>query len=359
MSRLKEDDKILLVQLYFKNSESVSEALRKFGTLKRFKNKNDLPHPSTVANLIKKFSETGTVSNKPHGRKSDEMSREKISDIVGSSGDGNFSVRHMAEQIGASKSLVHNVLRKELKLYPYKVTISQTLTENHKEQRVTFCSWALSKLEHDLEWLENILFSDECTFNLNGRVNRQNYRFWGTEKPNVIIEHSQYSPKINVWIGMSSRFIIGLYLFEENGTTVNINAERYSNMLCEFLIPSLKQKRMLSKTVFQQDGASSHVSHRAKQIISANFRDRIISRNFDDKWPASSPDLSPLDYWLWSYLKDKIYLPDDMPRSLSDLKEKITQQCSLINNELLLSVIHNFPKRVARCLEVKGSHFEN
>ena len=47
MSHLEEADKILLVQMYYKNSESVAEALRKFGTQKGnvIKNKEELPHP--------------------------------------------------------------------------------------------------------------------------------------------------------------------------------------------------------------------------------------------------------------------------------------------------------------------------
>ena len=358
MSRLEEDDKILLVQLYYRNNESVAEALRKFGTLKGIKNKKDLPHPSTVTNLIQKFDSNGTVSNLPHGRKSDDISREKISKVVGATGDSNFSVRQLAEKTGTSKSLVHNVLRKELKLYPYKVSISQTLTERHKEQRVTFCNWATSKLNDDPSWLDKILFSDECTFNINGRVNRQIVRFWGTEKPHVVVERSQNSPKVNVWVGMTSRFVIGPYFFEENGVAVNINAERYSSMLSEFLIPKLKQMRKLSKTVFQQDGASSHVSTCAKEILTANFGARVISRHFVDQWPACSPDLSPLDFWLWSYLKDKIYLPRDMPCSVSDLKTRIVHQCSVIENDLLMSAVNNFPKRLSRCLEANGDHFE-
>ena len=241
-------------------------------------------------------------------------------------------------------------MRKELKLYPYKVSVSQTLSEHHKEQRRAFCSWALNKINEDPSWLDNICFSDECTFNINGRVNRQNVRFWGSERPNVVVERSQNSPKVNAWIGITSRYLIGPHFFEENGAAVNINAERYCDMLNEFLIPKLKQKRKLSKTVFQEDGASSHVSARAKEILLENFGTRVISRHFADQWPACSPDLSPLDFWLWSYLKDRIYIPSDMPCSVNNLKERIIQQCSVISNDLLKSATHNFPNRLSGCL---------
>ena len=43
--------------------------------------------------------------------------------------------------------------------------------------------------------------------------------------------------------------------------------------LSEQLIPRLKQKRKLSTTIFEQDGASAHVSVCAKAVIQANFGD--------------------------------------------------------------------------------------
>ena len=107
MSRLEEDDKILLVQLYHTNSESVVEALKKFATLKGIKNKKHLPHPSTVTNLIQKFHSNGTVSN----------SVPLVTAIFRSD-------NLLRRQEQTSKSLLHNVLRKELKLYPYKASIS-------------------------------------------------------------------------------------------------------------------------------------------------------------------------------------------------------------------------------------------
>ena len=87
---------------------------------------------------------------------------------------------------------------------------------------------------------------------------------------------------------MTSRFLIGPYFFEENGVTVIINGERHSCMLSNFLIPHLKSKRKLFSTTFQQDGASAHLSSRAKEIIQAKFQNRVNSRHFNAEWPAFS-----------------------------------------------------------------------
>ena len=36
-------------------------------------------------------------------------------------------------------------------------------------------------------------------------------------------------------------------------------------------------------------------------------------------WPARSPDLTPCDYFLWGYVKDKVFVPPQ-PVSIPDLK---------------------------------------
>ena len=38
-------------------------------------------------------------------------------------------------------------------------------------------------------------------------------------------------------------------------------------------------------------------------------------------WPPRSCDLTPLDFFLWGYVKDKVYA--DNPQSIQELKEKI------------------------------------
>ncbi|GBO34519.1 hypothetical protein AVEN_157511-1 [Araneus ventricosus] len=40
-------------------------------------------------------------------------------------------------------------------------------------------------------------------------------------------------------------------------------------------------------------------------------------------WPPRSLDLTPFDFFLWGYVKDKIYVPQ-MPKTLQVLQEHIT-----------------------------------
>jgi len=58
-------------------------------------------------------------------------------------------------------------------------------------------------------------------------------------------------------------------------------------------------------TAIYQDGATLHCSNASLKYLRCYFPgDRPISRHKDNTSPAHSPDISPLDYFLWGYLKD-------------------------------------------------------
>lgn len=53
------------------------------------------------------------------------------------------------------------------------------------------------------------MFSDVTTIQLNGNVNRQNFRYWADSNPHWIDEsHSQYPQKLNVWADIIENAII-------------------------------------------------------------------------------------------------------------------------------------------------------
>ncbi len=53
---------------------------------------------------------------------------------------------------------------------------------------------------------------------------------------------------------------------------------------------------------FQQDNARAHVAKDTMAALKSFFDDRLSS----GLWPPRSPDLSPLNYFLWGYLGDRV-----------------------------------------------------
>ena len=70
----------------------------------------------------------------------------------------------------------------------------------------------------------------------------------------------------------------------------------------------------------------------------------FISRNRDYNWPPRSYDLTPLDFFLWGYVKDKVYA--DTPQSIEELKEKIRAVIDEIEPQICENVMENFMKRM-------------
>ena len=64
-----------------------------------------------------------------------------------------------------------------------KFSIHQQLRSCDKEARKRYCAWFLRKCDASAQFKENIWFSDEAHFHLNGCVSGQNYHYWNTKPP--------------------------------------------------------------------------------------------------------------------------------------------------------------------------------
>lgn len=105
---------------------------------------------------------------------------------------------------------------------------------------------------------------------------------------------------------------------------------------------------------FQQDGATSHTATETMNLLQTKFPDRIISRNSAVNWPARSCDLTPLDYFLWGYVKDRVYT--EPIASIAALKLKIRDVINEIKQPVCLKVIENFDERIDICKRRCGGH---
>lgn len=108
---------------------------------------------------------------------------------------------------------------------------------------------------------------------------------------------------------------------------------------------------------FQHDGAPPHNARRVVDYLSQIFDHRIIANNGDINWPARSPDLSPLDYFLWGMLKNKVYR--NVPADINELRRNITNSLRQIRRRDIGRAIGNLRKRAEVCLRVEGGHFEH
>ena len=140
-----------------------------------------------------------------------------------------------------------------------------------------------------------------------------------------------------MWAAISARGTIELIFFEEPGAAVTVTKKQYVEVLKTFkselqtLYPSL-----MSKFWFQQDGANSHTSNLSRHWLKENFGGRVISLKTDFEWAPHNLDLSPPDFFLWGYHKDRVYA--GKPRTITELKEAIREEKRAITNSVCKNV---------------------
>ena len=75
-------------------------------------------------------------------------------------------------------------------------------------------------------------------------------------------------------------------------------------------------------------------------------------------WPPRSPDMTPADFFVWPYLKEKIRRRS--PPDVAAVKQCIAEKfLSINNNELQKSrnACQSVYVRVVRCIQNIGGHF--
>ncbi|GFV99159.1 transposable element Tc3 transposase [Trichonephila clavipes] len=177
----------------------------------------------------------------------------------------------------------------------------------YDQARRRFVEWAQNEIAVVPDFHKRILFSDEAHFWLNGYVNKQNCRIWSEANPQVYVETPLHPEKLTALCALWAGGIIGPYFFKnDEGHNVTVNGDRYRAMIANFFIPELNNHDV-QELWFQQDGATCHTARATIDLLKDTFGDRLISRFGPVNWPPRSCDLTPLDYFLWGYIKSLVY----------------------------------------------------
>ena len=345
--RLTVEEKVEIV-LAYGNLTSYNAVATEFN--QRHTNRSPICH-KTVMYVLKKFIKVGSVGNLDRKKKSMPLTPDAVDKVTGAIDENPVtSVRKISFKTGISKSSVHRVLRAS-KLKPYKLRIVQDLGGDDDEyNRKSFCEWFKSNCCDP----DKIIFSDESCFEMEGIPNKQGVRFWHPVNPHAMVAvNHQNRAKVTVWAAIWGNKLIGPFFFD--GT---VNGTKYLELLQDYVVPLIEQLSDGNDDFyFQHDGAPPHYSIEVRSYLDQVFPGRWIGRGGPVRWPPRSPDLTPLDFFLWGYLKDKINCQSFS--SLEDLKSKIGEEMSKIGPETLENVQASFMTRVEACISAEGRQFEH
>ena len=80
-------------------------------------------------------------------------------------------------------------------------------------------------------------------------------------------------------------------------------------MLQSFFVPAVKRLRKVRAIIFQQDGAPVPFVRDVREFLDQNFLNRWIGTGGSIRWAPRSPDLTPLEFFLWGTVKNNVYRP--------------------------------------------------
>jgi len=108
---------------------------------------------------------------------------------------------------------------------------------------------------------------------------------------------------------------------------------------------------------YQHDGAPPHFSRVVRQYLKHKFPNRWIGFGGTRNWPPLSPDLNPLNYIVWGYMKAMEYAHKVNSREL--LLQRILKAARCIQNAAVFrKVTSSLLPRVRKCIQAEGGHFE-
>jgi hypothetical protein len=261
-----------------------------------------------------------------------------------------------------SRRSLQRILVKDLKMFPYKVQTVHQLLDIDRQSRVTYAQAILNLAHAEDDFSSKFTMSDEAHFHLCGYVNKQNYRFWGTENPQITHEEPLHPLKVTAWCAVYAGFFKNGDFFKIDffkngvGQTLTVNGERYRAIINDFLMPQLDELA-LENMWFQQDGATAHTALETNDILKQAFPGRLISRFGDLHWPARSPDLTALYFFLWGFLNSRIYV--NKPQTLAALKQNIRHECENLSPHVLAKVMENVLKRATMVINCGGGHLHD
>lgn len=297
---------------------------------------------------IKRYKETSSVedrrrSGRPRSKRTPaviKIVRERIRR------NRQRSVRKLANDLKMSIGAAYNLLTKDLGCKPYKKRkvhgVSAAAQKKRRDRANQILAWHAG---------DEFIFSDEKLFVLEQHHNAQNDRLWSVSFKDIpenerSVPRFQSASSVMVWGAICKRGKLPLVFIEKG---VKINAQYYKTEVLEkVLLPNLQKLYGDDYYVFQQDGAPAHTSNVVQDWCETNLTDFLKK----DEWPPSSPDLNPLDFFVWSYMLSRIN--EHKITSLIQFKKIILRVWDQMPMDSVRAACESFQKRLKLIKKVKG-----
>lgn len=256
----------------------------------------------------------------------------------------------MARRFQVSRSTIQRMITKlgmRLVVKPKCHAISDKTIKKRFER-----SWKLyMKLKND-NW-KKFITSDECLFTvdqLGGQTRVQYISRDQIRSDAEVFTAASHPASVMVWCAMSSRGLLKP-VFVKPG--VKINSHYYIDNVLKKLPKEAKRLFPDGDYIFHQDSAPAHTA----KITLEFLRKNKINFIKPEEWMPSSPDAAPCDFFLWSYVQQK--LKAEPVGDKMQLQKSITKVLKRVPQDMINRALKAWPKRCRHIYYRKGRHIEN
>lgn len=344
-----------IVAVYTQENHNGHAAARRYQLL--YPNRT-VPNHKTFQRIFQRFRESGSVRRRGgSGRPVSYTPQQEENILMRIEQNQEISIRKLSARTGISSTIIYKVIHRN-QLHPYHFTPVQHLKPRDLPARLAFCRRIRGKQNNNAQLMKSVLFTDEATFTRRGVFNWRNSHIWAEENPHKArVHHFQDEFSINVWCGIIGDNVLGPVELPNR-----LNGASYLQFLRNNLDDLLNNANNINRRQmwFMQDGAPPHFSIAVRNHLNERFPHRWIGRGSEFAWPARSPDLNPLDFFAWGYMKSLVY-GSQVIENRNELFRKIQEAGNIIKNqeEIPFRLRQNIMKRCRKCIEVNGNHIEN
>lgn len=316
------------------------------------------PHHTMFARLHQRLRDTGSLRPQHTGAVQRNVRTPAFDEEVLQRVDNepSTSTRAIASTMGTSQSTISRVMR-EYCLHAYHLQKVQALGPDDFAPRVHYVRWVLQRCIANPGFTASILFSDEACFTRDGYFNARNSHIWAVENPHARFIHGhQVKFSVNIWAGIVGNCVLGPVIMPPR-----LNGAAYLDFL-QNTLPLVMEDVPLAirrELWFQHDGAPAHFSRAVREHLNNTYRECWIGRGGHVAWPPRSPDLTPMDFFLWGHVKSVVYSTPVATRQ--ELVERIFAAFDQLRQtpDILAGVRQSLLRRCTQCNVLQGGHFEH
>lgn len=304
-----------------------------------------------VKKAVVRYKETGGIADKPRkGRPRTVRTpalirkvREKLRRTK------RVKVPRLAARYEVSRSTMRRIIIRDLKNKAFKRRKSQNVSIDSMPKRCARSKALLKR--HDMR---NVMFTDEKKWTVEEHFNHQNDRIYAStlqeahDDPQYHVARGQAPAYVMVWaaITTSGKFDI-VFLDSER-----LTGKKYREKVLSKHVKGRAAEHFGGKEwTFQQDGAPCHREKSVQSWLEINVPSFIRAA----EWPPYSPDLNPLDYYLWGRMESLV----NTKRfdSVESLKVAIRQCWDSLDDSEVSAACAGFKSRLTKCVEANGGIF--